>query len=108
MEYRLLGSTGLRVSRLCFGTLTIGPLQAGMDTDSGSALLKSAYDSGVTFFDTAEIYGTYAHLKAAFEETDDVIISTKCYAYDLKTARVSLDKARRELGRDVIDVMMQG
>ena len=106
MEYTALGRSGLLVSRLCFGTLTISPLQRGFDVEKGAALLKSAYDMGVTFFDTAELYRTYAHLKSAFEHTDDVVISTKSYAYDEKTAADSLDKARRGLGRDVIDIFM--
>lgn len=106
MEYVLLGGTGLRVSKLCFGTLTISPLQRGFDIKSGAALLKSAHDMGVTFFDTAEIYGTYAHLKEAFGDTDSVVISTKSYSYDEATAKSSLDKARRELGRDCIDIFM--
>jgi len=106
LKYVALGRRGLRVSRLCFGTLTIGPLQRDFGIDHASALLKSAYDLGVTFFDTAEIYGTYPHLKAAFEKQDDVVIATKCYAYDEATARESLEKARRGLGRDVIDIMM--
>ena len=106
MEYRSLGDTGIRVSKLCFGTLTISPLQKNFDTEKGAALLKSAYDMGVTFFDTAEIYGTYAHLKRAFQGSDDVVISTKSYSYDEKTAKHSLEKALRELGRDYIDIFM--
>jgi aryl-alcohol dehydrogenase-like predicted oxidoreductase len=99
LEYTLLGSTGLKVSRLCFGTLTISPLQRGFGAEEGAALLKSARESGVTFFDTAEIYRTYAHLKAAFAGDDSVVISTKCYAYDKAGAAASLEKARREPNR---------
>jgi len=106
LEYTVLGSTGLRVSRLCFGTLTISPLQRDFNIKRGAALLKSAYDMGVTFFDTAEIYGTYPHLKEAFSRIDDVVISTKSYSYDERTAKKSLDKALLELGRDYIDVFM--
>jgi len=106
LEYVSLGGTGISVSKLCFGTLTISPLQRGLDVESGAELLKSAHDMGVTFFDTAEIYGTYAHLKKAFSATNDVVISTKSYSYDAGTAKKSLDKARRELGRDVIDIFM--
>ncbi len=106
MDYTVLGQAGLRVSKLCFGTLTMSPLQKGFDEAKGAELLKSAYDMGVTFFDTAQIYGTYAHLKKAFFDIDDVVISTKSYSYDEKTAMESLDKARRELGRDVIDIFM--
>ncbi|MDD5017126.1 MAG: aldo/keto reductase [Eubacteriales bacterium] len=106
METTKLGSTGISVSRLCFGTLTISPLQRNFDTKKGAALLKSAYDMGVTFFDTAELYGTYPHLKQAFAGTPDVVISTKSYAYDEHTARQSLDKALLGLGRDYIDIFM--
>ncbi len=106
MEYVTLGAAGLRVSKLCFGTLTISPLQRNLDIEPGAALLKSACDLGVTFFDTAEIYGTYAHLKRAFSGSDKVIISTKSYSYDIKTAKESLEKARKELGRDCIDIFM--
>ena len=106
MEYRVLGRSGVAVSKLCFGTLTISPLQRDFSVEKGAALMKSAYEMGVTFFDTAELYGTYPHLKRAFAGVDDVVISTKSYAYDEATAKTSLDKARQGLGRDVIDIFM--
>lgn len=102
----MLGSTEIRVSRLCFGTLTISPLQRNFDIKKGTALLKSAYDMGVTFFDTAELYGTYKHLGKAFAGMDDVVISTKSYSYNEHTAKKSLDKALLEMNRDYIDVFM--
>jgi aryl-alcohol dehydrogenase-like predicted oxidoreductase len=106
LDYVILGNSGLRVSKLCFGTLTMSPLQRALDIDTGADLLKSACNLGVTFFDTAEIYGTYAHLKKAFYGNEDVVISTKSYSYDIKTAKKSLDKARAGLGRDHIDIFM--
>jgi len=106
LEYVLLGNTGLRVSRLCFGTLTIGPLQKNLGIEEGASLLKSAREAGVTFFDTAELYGTYPHLKKAFAGDPDVVISTKSYSYDEKGAKESLKKALRGLGRDRIDIFM--
>jgi aryl-alcohol dehydrogenase-like predicted oxidoreductase len=102
----MLGHTGLRVSKLCFGTLTISPLQRSFDVEKGAELLKSAYDMGVTFFDTAEIYGTYAHLKRAFAGNNSVVISTKSYSYNTDTAKQSLDRALLELGRDYVDIFM--
>ena len=102
----MLGQSGLRVSKLCFGTLTISPLQRNFCVEKGAGLLKSAHEQGVTFFDTAEIYGTYDHLKEAFKGSGDVVISTKSYAYDTNTAKNSLDKARLGLQRDYIDLFM--
>jgi aryl-alcohol dehydrogenase-like predicted oxidoreductase/NAD-dependent dihydropyrimidine dehydrogenase PreA subunit len=106
LEYKVLGRSGVVVSKLCFGTLTISPLQRNVGVEKGAALLKSAYEMGVTFFDTAELYGTYPHLRRAFAGVDDVVISTKSYSYDEATAKRSLDKARQGLERDVIDIFM--
>ncbi|MFF2483930.1 aldo/keto reductase [Paenibacillus sp. NPDC058071] len=54
MEYTYLGRTGLRVSRLCLGTMNFG-----VDTDEKESfrIMDEALDAGITFFDTANIYG---------------------------------------------------
>ncbi len=101
-----LGKTGIDVSKLCFGTLTLSPLQRHLSIDEGAALLGYARDNGITFFDTAELYQNYTYLKKAFERKDDVVIATKSYSYDQKTAQESLDKARLGMNRDVIDIFM--
>jgi len=106
LKYNQLGKTGLKVSKLCFGTLTLSPLQKNLSLDSGVSLLKDAYNLGVNFYDTAELYHNYDYLKKAFSKIDDVIISTKSYSYDEKTAILSLEKARKGLDRDIIDVFM--
>lgn len=105
MDYRFLGDTGLAVSRLCFGSLTIGPLQAKLGLEEGAAVIKAAFDMGVNFIDTAELYGTYAYIKEAVKgRRKDIIISTKCYAYNREGAEKSLKKAMDELGTDYIDI----
>lgn len=107
MEYVRLGSSGLVVSRLCFGGLTIGPLQANLPEYDGALVIAEAIQRGVSFIDTAELYGTYAHIREACRMTGkDPVISTKSYAYDRKQAEKSLEKARKELDRDVIDLFM--
>jgi aryl-alcohol dehydrogenase-like predicted oxidoreductase len=53
MEYRYVGKSGLRVSPICMGTMTFG-LQC--DEKNAFAILDKAYDAGVNFFDTAELY----------------------------------------------------
>jgi predicted aldo/keto reductase-like oxidoreductase len=64
-------------------------------------------EQGVTFFDTAELYQTYDHIRHALKGWDkEVVIATKSYAVDEKDARRSLEKARREMDRDVIDIFM--
>lgn len=105
MEYRLLGSTGISVSRLCYGTLTIGPLQAKLPVKTGAELLVEAFDRGVNFIDTAELYRNYEYVKEAIGgRRSQIIISTKSYAYSKETAEESLQKALKELDTDYIDI----
>lgn len=105
MDYRMLGNTGLKVSRLCFGSLTIGPLQAGLDLEAGTAVIRTAFDLGVNFIDTAELYNTYDYIRNAIKgRRESIVISTKCYAYDQKGAEISLKKALEELDTDYIDI----
>ena len=54
MQYVHLGRSGLRVSRLCLGTMNFGPLTSEGD---GFALMDRAREAGINFFDTANVYG---------------------------------------------------
>ena len=105
MEYNILGKSGIRVSKMCFGTLTLGPLQKNYSVSEGANLLSYAYDKGINFLDTAELYENYAQIKHSLinRPRDSVIIFTKSYAYDSKTAEDSLAKALKELNTDYID-----
>ncbi|WP_027719334.1 aldo/keto reductase [Desulfovirgula thermocuniculi] len=107
MEYRVLGKTGIRVSRLCFGTLTVGPLQVNLPVEEGAAVIRYALEAGVNFLDTAESYRTYAHIRKALQGWDgEVIIATKSYAYSHRGMRESLEEALRALSRDHIDIFL--
>ena len=106
MEMRKLGRSGLTVSRMCFGTLTMSPLQCDMSPEAGARLLIYAYERGVRFLDTADLYGTYPHIRLALKEAGDYVISTKAYCYDEPTARQALERAFRGTGRDYIDLFM--
>ncbi|HBP38900.1 MAG TPA: aldo/keto reductase [Clostridiales bacterium] len=107
MEQRKLGRSGLTVSRLCFGTLTMSPAQAGLTAADGGGLLAYASRRGINFWDTAEIYETYPHMRAALRQISrQPVISTKTYAYSRKMAEASLEQARRALDLDVIDIFL--
>lgn len=54
MEYAQLGRTGLKVSRLCLGTMNFGPQTTEADS---FAIMDKALDLGINFFDTANVYG---------------------------------------------------
>ena len=107
MEYRVLGKTELFVSRLCFGTLTLGPLQANLSLEAGAELLAEALDGGINFWDTAELYDNYAYLRLAIQKAgSQPVIATKTYADSAAGASASLEKARREIDLDIIPIFM--
>src|SRR5215470_2749882 len=54
MQYVHLGRTGLKVSRLCLGTMNFGPLTTESDS---FAIMDRALEAGINFFDTANVYG---------------------------------------------------
>jgi aryl-alcohol dehydrogenase-like predicted oxidoreductase len=62
MEYKLLGQTDLNVSRLCLGTMTMGWTSGKKDS---FAVMDSALENGINFFDTADIYSYWAKGSAA-------------------------------------------
>ncbi len=57
MEYRDLGSTGMRVSEISLGTWAVGANWGSVSEEEAYATLNRAVDLGVSFFDTADVYG---------------------------------------------------
>jgi len=107
LEYRLLGGTGIRVSRLCFGSLTMGPLQANLPVREGAGIIRHALDAGVNFIDTAQLYNNYQYIREGIAgRAADVVIATKSYDYAGKDIRHSLEEALRKLRRDYIDIYL--
>lgn len=108
MEYVHLGNTKLNVSRICFGSLTVGPVQANLSLEDGAQILAYGIERGINFFDTAQLYQTYPYIRRAMEITRkfDTIVASKTYAYTRKLAVEAVDQARRELNRDYIDIFL--
>lgn len=107
-----LGKTGIQTSRLAMGTGTIGSGHHSHQTALGvkglSDLLLNGYDHGLRFFDSADSYGSHPHVAEALKHVprDNVTVLTKTWARDAATARADLDRFRRELGTDYIDVCL--
>lgn len=105
MEFRTLGQTGFVVSRLGFGSLTIGPLQANLSPAEGGSVIRAALEAGINLIDTAELYKNYPHIRAGISGfAGNVIIAARSYAYDYQEMERSVHNACRELGRDYIDI----
>ncbi|NMB07734.1 MAG: 4Fe-4S dicluster domain-containing protein [Tissierellia bacterium] len=108
MEKVLLGNTNIKVSRLCFGSLTMTPFQANLSIEEGAKLIQYAYTKGINFIDTAEIYDNYKYIKEALKGINrkDYVIATKTYAYSKEMAEESLNLALKELDTDYIDIFL--
>lgn len=103
MEYIALGKTGLMVSRTAFGAL---PLQRIVDYNESSALIRSAYEGGINFFDTAHSYtDSEEKLGLAFEDIrTDIVLATKSGARNAADLRNDLETSLRNLQTDYIDL----
>jgi aryl-alcohol dehydrogenase-like predicted oxidoreductase len=108
----VIGRTGIKTSRLAMGTGTVGSghhsNQTALGIDGLSGLLLNGYDQGLRFFDAADSYGSHPHVAEALKHVprDKVTVLTKTWARDAKTAREDLDRFRRELGTDYIDICL--
>lgn len=106
MEKVALGRTGLMVSKLAFGTLTISPMQKSFAPEKGAELILYAAEKGINLFDTAQLYETYEPLRLALQKRPDLLVSTKSYAWDKQTASEAFEDARRKLDMDVIPIFL--
>ena len=107
-----LGKTGIQTSRLAMGTGTVGSgghsHQTALGVEGLSRLLQNGYDNGLRFFDAADSYGSHPHVADALKHVDrsKVTLLTKSWARDAAGIRADLDRFRRELGTDHIDIVL--
>jgi 1-deoxyxylulose-5-phosphate synthase len=125
MQYRSLGKTGLRVSRVCFGCMSFGDATKGrhrwvVDEDEGRSMIKRSLDAGINFFDTANVYaaGTSEEMLGRavrdFARRDELVIATKVHGkmrdepngrgLSRKAIMTEVDASLRRLGTDYIDL----
>jgi aryl-alcohol dehydrogenase-like predicted oxidoreductase/ferredoxin len=96
------------VSKLCYGTLSLSKLQNSDTFENKVKLLNYAYEKGINFFDTAELYDNYDLLREFIKDKDrdKLTIASKSYAYDKNTAEYSINKALKEMNTDYLDIFM--
>jgi aryl-alcohol dehydrogenase-like predicted oxidoreductase len=108
----VLGRTGIRTSRLACGTGTIGgdhhSNQTAMGVQGLADLLWRGYDHGLRFFDAADSYGSHPHVAQALKRVprEKVVIMTKSGSREPAEMRADLERFRKELNTDYIDLLM--
>jgi aryl-alcohol dehydrogenase-like predicted oxidoreductase len=125
MEVISFGRTGLKVSKLCLGTMTIGASNWKpwvLDEADARPLLERALDLGITFFDTANWYSTgeservVASLLTSMVPRDQLVLATKAYypmsgdpndrGLSRKHLLSSVDASLHRMGTDYIDLFI--
>ncbi|MEO1290130.1 MAG: aldo/keto reductase [Chloroflexota bacterium] len=116
MEYKLLGNTGVKVSQLCFGTMSFGDTA---DEAMSAAMYRACRDKGINFFDCANVYagGRSEEIlgKLMADERDELVITTKVTSktkradinsggYSRRHIMTEVEKSLKRLGTDRIDV----
>lgn len=124
MDYVNLGSTGLKVSRICLGTMTYGSKKWRewvLEEEESRPLIRQAIEAGINFFDTADMYSVGVSeeilgraLKAFGPARDRVVIATKVFnamgddpnqrGLSRKHIKHAIDDSLRRLGVDYVDL----
>jgi 1-deoxyxylulose-5-phosphate synthase len=123
MEYTRLGSTGLKVSRICLGVMTYGdPAWRPwiLSEEAGRPFIKRALEHGINFFDTADMYSlgkseeVLGRALKDFTSREKVVVATKVYwpmsddpndrGLSRKHLMASIDGSLRRLGTEYVDL----
>jgi len=111
MELRNLGNSEIKISPIIMGTWQTGKeMWVGIDDNESIRAIKAAFDSGITTFDTAEVYGN-GHSEKIVGNTlrdirDKVVIATKVFSNHLKYEQVinACHRSLKNLKTDYIDL----
>lgn len=109
-----LGPKKVELSRMAMGSGTNGVGGSSNQTrklglEGFAELIKAGYDQGITFWDSADQYGTHPHFRQALKlgvPRDKVTILSKTWASTEKEMRADIDRFRRELNTDYIDILL--
>jgi len=123
MEYVNLGRSGLKVSKICMGTMTYGTpkwREWVLDEDESRPFFKRALEAGINFFDTADMYSAGVSEEVTgralrdFARRDEIVLATKLYwplnnepnHRGLSRLHIlrSIDDSLRRLGTDYVDL----
>jgi predicted aldo/keto reductase-like oxidoreductase len=108
MKKNILGRTGIEVTVLSIGTLTMSPMQRGLSVEEGAEVILHALSSGINFIDTAQMYGSYLQVKFALRKWmgSDPVIASKSAVKDYDQMEEAISQCLDQLHRKKIDVFL--
>lgn len=112
MQRVTLGKTGIEVSRLCIGTGTNGwggsSNQTRLGFDRCVHLLRYAHDRGISFWDSADQYGSHTHVREALRQVgrSNVVVTTKTTSRSPGAVEADVHRFLREQGTDYLDIVL--
>jgi aryl-alcohol dehydrogenase-like predicted oxidoreductase len=107
-----LGRTGIKTSLIGMGTGSVGvnhsSNQVRLGHEKFCKLVRYAYDKGITYFDTADQYGSHIYLRDALKglPREKLFIQTKTRATTAEMAKADVERLRQELGMDYVDTLL--
>ena len=104
LNKKKLGRTGIEVTELCLGTLTLGTFQANLEPEEGAKTVRRALELGINFIDTAKTYKSHIHVKLGSGGFRNTVIATKSLVKTASEMRDDVETCLRELGRETIDI----
>ncbi len=108
----VLGRTGIKTSLLGMGTGSVGVRHSSNQVKLGESgftrLVRYAYDKGITYFDTADQYGSHIYLRSALKglPREKLFIQTKTRATTAEMAKYDIERFRNELGTPYLDTCL--
>lgn len=108
MKKNMLGRTGIEVTQLCFGSLTMGEMQRGYSIEKATDITCHALQAGINFIDTAQMYGSYAQVASTLRQWKGTrpYISSKSTAKSRKDMEEAIEECLREIGVEHIDIFL--
>lgn len=107
MELKELGKTGIMVTPIGMGVLTVGRTQLDLPLEEGASIVRHALDQGINFLDTAQYYETYPYIREALKGTDfDPVIASKSLDHTYDQMKFAVDEALKAMDRSYIDIFL--
>lgn len=108
MKKQQLGKTGIEVGLLGLGTLTMSPMQRGLSVAAGAEVILHALAQGITFIDTAQMYGSYPQVAAALSQWKGPapVVASKSAARAREAMQAAVAECLQQTGLSRVDVFL--